>query len=142
MGRTKLHTTGGPHMNLLNKVLVVDDSAQMHLAYKMILIRYRCDVIEALNGRDGLHKLTTTPTINLMIIDVNMPRMSGLEFVRKVKEVEDYKFIPIIVTSTAGKEADADSCLTLGANGCIKKPFTSSELHTLIETLFPAVRRP
>lgn len=128
-------------MDLLNKVLVVDDSVQMHLAYKMILIRYRCDVIEALNGQEGLHKLTKDPDINLMIIDVNMPLMSGLEFVRTVKEMEGHKLIPIIMASTAGKEADADSCLALGANGCIKKPFTSSELHALIETLFPAVRR-
>ncbi len=128
-------------MNLLSKVLVVDDSTQIHLAYKMILMRYRCEIIEALNGQEGLHKLNNSPDINLMIIDINMPLMSGLEFVKKVKETERFKLIPIIIASTAGKESDADTCLALGASGCIKKPFTSSQLQKLIETLLPAVVR-
>ncbi len=125
---------------MLKKVLVVDDSAQMHLAYKMILTRYRCDVIEALSGQQGLHKLANDPAINIMIIDVNMPLMSGLEFVRTIKEMKRYDHIPIIIASTAGKETDAVECLALGASGCIKKPFTSSEMHALIETLYPAAK--
>ncbi len=127
-------------MSPIKKVLVVDDSAQMNLAYKMILSRYRCEIIEALNGQDGLHKLANSPGIDVMIIDINMPLMSGLEFVRAVKEQKRFDHIPVIVASTTGKEKEAEECLALGANSCIKKPFTSSELHAHIEKLFPEVK--
>ncbi len=127
-------------MSPIKKVLVVDDSSQMNFAYKMILSRYRCEVIEALNGQDGLHKLANNPGIDVMIIDVNMPLMSGLEFVRTVKEQKRFDHIPVIVASTTGKEREAEECLTLGANSCIKKPFTSSELHAHIEKLFPETK--
>ncbi len=128
-------------MSPIRKVLVVDDSAQMHLAYKMILTRYQCEIIAAMNGHEGLHKLSNTPDIDAMIIDVNMPLMSGLEFVRSVKEAKRFDHIPVIIASTAGMEKESAECLALGANSVIKKPFTSSELHEHIETLFPEVKR-
>ncbi len=121
---------------MLKRVLVVDDSVQMHLAYKMILSRYQCEIIEALNGHEGLRKLANNPDIDAMIIDVNMPLMSGLEFVRSVREMKRFDHVPVIIVSTAGKEKEAEECLALGAKSCIKKPFTSSELHAHIEKLF------
>jgi two-component system chemotaxis response regulator CheY len=122
---------------MLKKVLVVDDSALIHQMYKMVLMRYKCDIIDALNGQDGLDKLAKNTDINLILLDINMPLMNGLEFIKKVKELGKYDHIPIIIVSTEGKEEDTMRGLSLGAKGYVKKPFQPSDLHTLIEKLYP-----
>jgi two-component system, chemotaxis family, chemotaxis protein CheY len=121
---------------MFKKVLVVDDSALIHQMYKMVLMRYRCEIIQALNGQDGLDKLEKNPDAGLMLVDINMPLMNGLEFIQKVKALEKYNTIPIIIVSTEGKEEDTKRGLALGAQGYVKKPFQPSDLHSLIGKLF------
>ena len=79
---------------MLKKVLVVDDSALIHQMYKMVLMRYRCEIVQALNGQDGLDKLEKNPVVSMMLVDINMPLMNGLEFIQKVKALEKYSAIP------------------------------------------------
>lgn len=123
---------------MLKKVLVIDDSALIHQMYKMVLMRYKCEIVDALNGQDGLDKLAKNPDANLVLLDINMPVMSGLEFIKKVKELGKFEHIPIIIVSTEGKEEDTIRGLSLGAKGYVKKPFQPSDLHALIEKLCPA----
>jgi CheY-like chemotaxis protein len=122
-------------MNLL-KVLVVDNSAAIQQAYKITLSRYNCQTIPALSGQEGLNSLAGNPDINLLIVDINMPHMNGLEFIKKVKEQEAYSNIPLIIVSTKGMEDDAKEALAF-AQGNLIKPFISNEIHSLIESLFP-----
>jgi len=123
---------------MLKKVLVVDDSALIHQMYKMVLMRYRCEIVQALNGQDGLDKLEKNPNVDMMLVDINMPLMNGLEFIQKVKALGKFDSIPIIIVSTEGKEEDTMRGLALGAKGYVKKPFQPSDLHALIEKLYPA----
>ncbi len=123
---------------MLKKVLLVDDSALIHQMYKMVLMRYRCAIVAAKNGQEGLNALVKHPDTNLMLVDINMPVMNGLEFVKKVKELGAYNHIPIIIVSTEGKEEDAKRGLALGANGYVTKPVQPSDLHAVIDTLYPA----
>jgi two-component system chemotaxis response regulator CheY len=120
---------------MLKKVLVVDDSALIHKMYKMVLMRYKCEIIDALNGQEGLEKLEKNPDTGLILLDINMPVMSGIEFIKKVKALEQYSRIPIVMVSTEGKEEDTLRGLALGAAGYVKKPFQPSDLHALIEKL-------
>lgn len=122
---------------MLKKVLVIDDSALIHQMYKMVLMRYRCQIIDALNGQDGLDKLAKNPDIDLILLDINMPVMNGLDFMKKVKAENAYAHIPIVLVSTEGKEEDTMRGLGLGAKGYVKKPFQPSDLHMLIEKLYP-----
>jgi CheY-like chemotaxis protein len=122
-------------LNTQDKVLVVDDSAPLHQIYKIILMRYKFDVIPALSGQEGLDKLTEHPDVHLLIVDLAMPRMSGLEFIRKVKEQEGFKKIAIIAVASRGSGTDAEEACAF-AQGVLSKPFTSNELHSLIEKLF------
>ena len=121
---------------MLKKVLAVDDSTLIQQMYKMVLMRYRCEIIQALNGQEGLDKLEKHPDVNMMLVDINMPLMNGLEFIQKVKAAEKFKSIPIIIVSTEGKEEDTQRGLALGASGYVKKPFQPSDLHSLISKLF------
>ncbi len=120
----------------LTKVLVIDDSAALQQIYQMTLSRYMFQVISALSGPEGLSALADNPDTNLLIVDINMPHMSGLEFIKKVKEEETYREIPIIAVSDGKKESDAREALTF-AQGNLTKPFTSNEIHALIASLFP-----
>jgi two-component system, chemotaxis family, chemotaxis protein CheY len=123
---------------MIKKVLVVDDSALIHQMYKMVLTRYKCNVIHAFNGQDGLDKLAQHPDANLILLDINMPLMNGLEFIKKMKETGKYDHVPIIIVSTEGKEEDTMRGLALGAGGYVKKPFQPRDLHALIAKLCPA----
>jgi two-component system, chemotaxis family, chemotaxis protein CheY len=132
-------------MNAIKDVLIVDDSAQMHFLYKMILTRYTCNVIDALNGQEAFYLLSQNPRVGLIILDINMPLMNGLEFIRMVKQREEYSGIPIIIASTAGREEETRQGLALGAQASVKKPFSSGELRELIERIYPSAgknRRP
>ena len=122
---------------MLKKVLVIDDSALIHQMYKMVLMRYKCTIVNALNGQEGLDKLAKNADINLVLLDINMPVMNGLDFIKKVKEVGTYNHIPIIVVSTEGKEEDTMKAHSLGAKGYVKNPFQPSDLHALIDKLYP-----
>ncbi len=122
---------------MLKKVLVIDDSALIHQMYKMVLMRYRCSIIDALNGQDGLDKLEKNPDTSLILLDINMPMMNGLEFIKKLKDQGKYGHIPIVIVSTEGKEEDTMRGLALGARGYVKKPFQPSDLHALIAKLYP-----
>lgn len=124
---------------MLKKVLVVDDSALIHQMYKMVLMRYRCKVVDALNGQEALDKLEQNPDVDMMLVDINMPLMNGLEFIQKVKALGKYDNIPIIIVSTEGKEEDTQRGLAIGAKGYVKKPFQPSDLHSLISKLFGPV---
>jgi len=125
---------------MMKKVVVVDDSTLIHQMYKMVLMRYKCKIIDALNGQDGLDKLTQNPDADLILLDINMPMMNGLEFIKKVRQLKKYDDIPIVIVSTEGREEDTMRGLALGAKGYVKKPFQPSDLHALIDKLYPAGR--
>ncbi len=121
---------------MLEKVLIVDDSEPLHQIYKVTLKRYQCETITALKREEGLKKLAENSGVNLILVDMNMltSRVSGLDFIRKVKAEEAYKDIPIIIVTTKGKEYPKE-VLAL-ADGNLVKPFISKEIHSLVEKLF------
>jgi two-component system chemotaxis response regulator CheY len=125
---------------MLKKVIVIDDSALIHQMYKMVLMRYKCEIIAAQNGQDGLEKLAKNPDADLILLDINMPLMNGLEFIKKVREIGKYDHVPIVIVSTEGKEEDTMRGLALGAKGYVKKPFQPSDMHALIEKLYPTAK--
>ena len=125
---------------MLKKVLIVDDSALIHQMYKMMLMRYKCAIVAAQNGRAGLDKLAQHADVDLVLLDINMPVMNGIDFIKKVKELGTYEHIPIVISSTEGKEEDTKRGIALGARGYVTKPVQSSDLHAVIESLLPGSR--
>jgi two-component system chemotaxis response regulator CheY len=124
------------HQMPLRKILAVDDSALIHQMYKLFLSRYKnCKLISAMNGLEALDKLGQEDGIDLILLDINMPVMNGLEFLQRVQKEQAYQQIPVIIISTEGKEEDTIRGLKMGAKGYVKKPFQASELHGLIEKI-------
>lgn len=121
-------------LNSLSKILVVDDSAALHQTYQITLARYNCPVLIALSGQEGLNKLTQNPDINLLIVDMHMPHMNGLEFIKRAKAHDAFKNIPVIAVISKGQEQNWQKAIQL-AEGLLIKPFTSTEIHSTVGKL-------
>ena len=111
-----------------SRVLVVDDAALVRLYYRDALERAGFAVDEALNGLEALEKLLAQP-VDLLIVDVNMPQMDGLTFL-KVLRRQDHPTgsIPALVISTEAKVRDRDAAREAGANYYRVKPVTPEAL--------------
>ena len=73
--------------------------------------------------------------IDMVILDLNMPKMNGIEFLKAMQGEDRFRHIPVVIISTEGKEEDTVRGLKMGAKGYVKKPFQASELHSLIEKI-------
>jgi two-component system, chemotaxis family, chemotaxis protein CheY len=121
---------------MLKKILVVDDSSLIHQMYRLVLNRYNCSTVDAMNGQEALDLLAVQGDVDLILLDINMPVMNGLQFMEKAARTGIVKRIPVIIISTEGKEADTIRGLELGACGHLKKPFNPASLHEMIDRIF------
>ncbi|MDQ7835451.1 MAG: response regulator [Humidesulfovibrio sp.] len=103
-------------------ILIVDESKTVRNLVAFIMKKEGFRVTTAEDGLDGLEKLYAEDQVDLIVSDVNMPRMDGFTFIKNVREQEAYRDIPIIVLSTEGQEKDIQTGLTLGANLYMVKP--------------------
>jgi two-component system chemotaxis response regulator CheY len=125
---------------MLKKIAVVDDSELLHRMYALVLMRYRAAGAVIVSARDGLEFLQLMQEhadIDLVLLDVNMPKMGGLDVMRRLRSSPRLKTMKVMMVSTEGREADVQQALSLGASGYVTKPFSPSDLHARIETLFP-----
>ena len=117
----------------VQKILVVDDSKLIHKMYEVMLRPHA--LVYSLNGREGLAKLAEHPDVDLIILDINMPQINGLEFLGQVKANPAFAKIPVIIVSTEGKDDDIVRGLSAGAAAYIKKPFQREQLVQVIERM-------
>jgi two-component system, chemotaxis family, chemotaxis protein CheY len=122
---------------MLNKVMVVDDSLLMHRMYDIIFMRYKgVKVVHAKDGQEALDLLRANPDTDLVVLDINMPVMNGLEFLARLRSDRIYADVPVVIVTTEDKESETLQGLENGARGYVKKPFHPTALHTLIEQIF------
>ncbi len=103
-------------------ILIVDDSKTVRNLVSFIMKKEGFGVVPAEDGLDGLEKLYASEGIDLIISDVNMPRMDGFSFIKTVREQEAYRDIPILVLSTEGQDKDIQEGMQLGVNMYMVKP--------------------
>jgi two-component system chemotaxis response regulator CheY len=115
------------------KVLVVDDSKLMHKMYEVMLRQY--GLVYALDGREALDRLRAHEDVDLVLLDINMPNMNGLEFLAQLRSEGAWSELPVIIISTEGREEDTARGIEAGANAYIKKPFHSEEILDVIARL-------
>lgn len=115
-------------------ILIVDDSSSLRTVVKMALTRAGYDVIEAGDGEEALTKLDGTK-INLIVSDVNMPRMDGITFLTRVKAHPRYKFTPVVMLTTEGQDAKKEQGRAAGAKAWIVKPFNPPVLLDAVSKL-------
>lgn len=120
------------------KFLTVDDSATM----RKIVIRtleqlgYEgSEFLEAVDGEEGLEQVAKAGEIDLVICDVNMPNMDGLDFLRALRANSDSTHIPVLMVTTESSRRAIAEAMEIGANGYVVKPFTPEMLKTAISEL-------
>jgi len=116
------------------KILTVDDSQAIRDLVTQILSNEKHEVISACDGVEAL-ALARTTTVDLALVDVNMPNMNGLSLVSKLRKLDAYKFTPIIMVTTETDEYRKKKARSVGATGWLAKPFTAERLIAAVNKL-------
>ena len=109
-------------------VLVVDDSSTVRQQVATALKPAGFVILEAADGQEGLAAVDSNRDIAMVVCDVNMPNMNGLEMVEKVKSNPENKALPILMLTTEGQPSMIKRAKAAGASGWIVKPFDASQL--------------
>ncbi len=121
-------------------VLVIDDSAMMRKVVLRILKMADFDFETSLEAGDGLEAvaLLRQNTVALIMCDINMPTMSGLELLQQIKEEKLATGVPIVMVTTESSEPQVRQAILAGARGYIRKPFTVEHIRNSVKPLLSA----
>lgn len=111
-------------------VMIVDDSAAIRKILQRVLVQAGVAlgaVHEASDGNEALAVLKTNK-VGLILSDINMPNMDGIELLTKIKEDAEIRTVPILMVTTEGNQARVMQALQLGAAGYVRKPFTADQI--------------
>lgn len=111
-------------------VLIVDDSSVMRKIVERSLRQAGIEIGQVYEAGNGLEALAVLKErkVNLVLCDINMPGMDGLEFVKQLPTVEKAKGVPVVMITTEGSEGHVVQALSVGARGYIRKPFTPDQV--------------
>ncbi len=119
------------------RVLIVDNSSVMRKIVERTLRQAGLEleeVLEANNGAEGL-AILQDKTVDLILSDINMPTMDGLEFIRQLQPMENAKGVPVVMITTEGSEARVVEAISSGAHAYIRKPFTADQIKERVAPL-------
>lgn len=119
------------------KVLIVDDSSVMRKIVERALRQAGLELTEVLEASNGAEALTQVEKggLDMILSDINMPVMDGLEFLKNLAGVEAAKGVPVIMITTEGSEARVVEALSAGAKGYLRKPFTPEQVKERVAPL-------
>lgn len=112
-------------------IMTVDDSASVRQMVGFTLKNAGYTVVEAVDGKDALSKLKGQ--VDMIVTDLNMPNMDGIELIRNVRANASYKFIPIIMLTTEAQASKKQEGKSAGATGWIVKPFKPDQLLSVVK---------
>lgn len=119
-----------------DKVLIVEDSPMMRSLYRMVLTAHAGELIFAEDGVEGLDRAAQEPDLDLFIVDVNLPRLDGIAFIRRLRS-ELAVDAPVVVISTDCTAANKEAAFEAGADAYLCKPWTPADLEAVLEDLPP-----
>ena len=114
------------------KVLVVDDDARNIFALISLLENQEMDVLSATNGRSAIDIIQRTPDLSIVLMDIMMPDMDGYETMREIREVSEFRTLPILALTAKAMKGDRKKCLDAGASDYIAKPVNTDQLLSLM----------
>ncbi len=111
-------------------VLIVDDSAAIRKILQRVLRQTEVPLGEILEAGDGVEALSLLKTqqVGLVLSDVNMPNMDGLQLLAEIRGTESLKSVPVLMITTEGSQNKVMEALNLGASGYVRKPFTAEQI--------------
>lgn len=121
----------------MKTVLVVDDSPTMLMSVTGVLERNNLKSEAANNAEEALQKLDTGVKPDLIISDLNMPGLNGIEFIRKVRTLGPHRFTPILMLTTESQQTKRDEARQAGATGWLVKPVDGEQLMQVVRKVLP-----
>jgi two-component system chemotaxis response regulator CheY len=118
----------------MKQILSVDDSASIRQMLGFTLRHAGYEVLEAVDGKDGLAKAGATK-FDLVITDLNMPNMDGIQMMTAVRKLPGYAFIPMLMLTTESQLEKKEAGRKAGATGWIVKPFNAEKLIAVVQKL-------
>lgn len=121
------------------KVLLVEDDVIEVMKLKRVLesLKFDHQITQFEDGEDALLHLNTTKILpDLILLDLNMPKMNGIEFLKHVKKHKDLKYIPTVILTTSNNKKDIFECYKIGIAGYILKPLKYEDYVGYIQNLF------
>jgi two-component system chemotaxis response regulator CheY len=111
-------------------VLIVDDSAAIRKILQRVLRQAEVPVGQVFEAGDGLEALETlkNQTVGLILSDINMPNMDGLQFLSQLRANDAWKSVPVVMITTEGGQTKVMEAVQLGASGYVRKPFTADQI--------------
>ncbi len=122
---------------MAKKILIVDDSPTMTMSVKSSLQMNGFEVKTAADGVQALTLLKGGLKPDLIITDINMPHMGGLELIKNVKALPGFRFVPILTLTTESDAGKRDEGKRLGATGWLVKPISGADLLKVIKQVLP-----
>ena len=117
------------------RALVIDDSRAMRALLARLLGELGFTVVEAANGREGLEHLQANGAPDIVLVDWNMPEMSGFEFVQKVRALREYDAVRLIMVTTETEMTRVVKALGAGLDAYVMKPFTKEAVVEQLERI-------
>ena len=117
-------------------ILTVDDSLSIRQAVKLTLRSVGYNVLEADSGRAALELLAGN-RIDMVLTDLNMPEMDGIELIRNLRAKPAFRFVPIVMLTTESQQEKKAAGKAAGATGWITKPFTAEQFIAVVKKLCP-----
>jgi two-component system chemotaxis response regulator CheY len=118
-------------------IMIVDDSSTMLMSLRNSLEIAGFNVLEGNDGSVALKTLQGGAKPDLIITDINMPKMGGIEFISKVRALPGFRFIPILALTTESQQGKRDEAKKLGATGWLLKPVSGTDLNKIIKQVLP-----
>ena len=118
------------------RVMAVDDSATVRKVLKATLSAAGYEVVEAVDGADALEKLTEN-SVDMLVTDLNMPNVDGLNLIQEVRQKPGNRFMPIIMLTSESQPEKKNAGKAAGASGWIPKPFNPDQLLAVVRMVCP-----
>ncbi len=126
---------------MVKRIWLVDDDEEMTRAMKLMLKMLNCEITSFLNARGAAQALLTNNLPDLLILDINMPEVTGLDLLEFLRRKPEWKHLPVLMLSTEATDVTIDRAMELGANGYISKPVTIDELEKAMNAVLRNVRK-
>lgn len=120
----------------MRQIWIVDDDEEMSRAVSLMLKLLDYEVTSFYNARSAAQALLAGRRPDMMLLDINMPEVNGLDLLEFLRRRKEWKTLPIFMLSTEAADVTVDRALQLGANGYITKPVTLEELERVIRQVF------
>jgi CheY-like chemotaxis protein len=114
------------------KVLIVDDDIRNIFALTGVLERHNMITVSAETGRDAINLLQASPDVDIVLMDIMMPEMDGIDTMRAIREIQQFRKLPIIAVTAKAMKGDREKCIEAGAWDYLSKPVDSDQMLSVL----------